>query len=364
MYVPTHVVERLSQLDCEEVARHLGISVLRHKARCFMHDDHTPSLSFFSTNRKAWNCFVCRKGGNAIHLVMNYYGMDFPSACRWLGDQYNIRWNFQKYTDWREWRSKAVDQVSKYRRIKLPVVSNHDNAMSSTQKQFNKAVASCLLASCSLTSEAKKFLFDERRLSPDVIRRLGIVGISDPREALDSLTSRFSREELTDSGFVKETNGKLYLRFFTPCLLIPYLNLNVELEGLQTRYLGINRQAPRFQFVSNAKTSVFNLPIVHELAKNEDLYLAEGVTDCLAMLSAGLNAAAVPSATILPESDLRNLVNFRLHMYADNDRAGKSGYISLRDMMIGIGSFIRIKDLPDDCKDYAEYYIKMKKNGR
>lgn len=73
------------------------------------------------------------------------------------------------------------------------------------------------------------------------------------------------------------------------------------LIGLQSRYLGENKEVPRFQFVSAQKTRLFNLPILGSMKDGEDLYISEGITDCLALLSSGKKAVAIPSATILPQ---------------------------------------------------------------
>ena len=42
MTIPDITLKLLRELPVEEVARRLGISIKRHSALCFMHDDHTP----------------------------------------------------------------------------------------------------------------------------------------------------------------------------------------------------------------------------------------------------------------------------------------------------------------------------------
>ncbi len=39
MTIPENIVRKLNELQVEEVAEALGITVTKHKARCFMHDD-------------------------------------------------------------------------------------------------------------------------------------------------------------------------------------------------------------------------------------------------------------------------------------------------------------------------------------
>ena len=75
--ISNHTIDALNNLSCENVAEKLGIEVIRHRALCFMHDDHHPSLYFSGKNREKWWCFVCNKGGRAINLVMEYTGIGF-----------------------------------------------------------------------------------------------------------------------------------------------------------------------------------------------------------------------------------------------------------------------------------------------
>ena len=82
-------LQQLNSLPIEDVARRLGIEVRRHTCRCFMHDDHHPSL-FFSVAKNRWRCFVCDVGGGPIDLVMHRQQLPFRDACRWLADSYGI----------------------------------------------------------------------------------------------------------------------------------------------------------------------------------------------------------------------------------------------------------------------------------
>lgn len=52
--IPNHTINKLNSLSCEEVAEKLGMDVIRHRALCFMHDDHHPSMHFYGRNREMW----------------------------------------------------------------------------------------------------------------------------------------------------------------------------------------------------------------------------------------------------------------------------------------------------------------------
>ena len=338
-YFSENVLARLKALSCEDVAKKLNISVKRHRALCFMHEDHHPSLAFLGADRSSWYCFVCNKGGNAIDLVKESENCGFVEACSWLCQEYNIEigCNIPAY---------------KPRKKKILLKQFHKDE----EKPFVKEVALFLIEKGVLTETARHFLFDERKLSPEVINDLKIVSIDNGYDVVNKLKVKFDDQILKDSGIVANVNDKLYFRFFTPCLLFPYYNQKKELIGLQSRYLGTNKEAPRFQFVSSQKTRLFNLPILNTIRKNEDLYISEGITDCLALLSSGKKAVAIPSATILPQLDLSLLSGYKLHMVPDSDEAGDKAFVKLQLFFINRNSFLTEEKLPEGIKDYSEYY--------
>lgn len=339
--ISQETISRLCMLSCESVAEQLGIEVRKHKALCFMHEDHHPSLSFFGNNRERWNCFVCNKGGSAIDLVTERTEFNFVEACQWLCEKFGIPIeNF----------SHAKNSI---KAVHIKKKLNSEN----TEKLFSKDVAQWILDNNSLTEKGKEFLFGKRFLNNEVIKQLNIVSIDDSKLLVEKMVKVFDSNTLQDSGFITATNGKLYFRLFTPCLIFPYYDKRTDLIGMQSRYLGTHKDAPRFQFISAQKTRLFNLPVLNTMKFGEDLYISEGVTDCLALLSSGKKAVAIPSATILPQFDLIKLKTYKLHIYPDQDKAGREAYVNLRRFFINHYAMLKEEQLPEEVKDYSEYYI-------
>lgn len=338
MTIPREIIERLSNLSCEEVAQRLGIGVQRHKALCFMHDDHNPSMTFFGPNKNRWKCFACEKGGNAITLVQEYHHCSFVEACLWLGQNFGV----------------YIDQQPTSKRKVVPFRKLHKE--SEENRRFSSKIAQTIIDESELTLSGKQFLLNERKYRAEVISQLRIVSIEKSDDVIKKLQAVFDDEELLESGFCKRTNERMYLSFFTPCLIYPYYDEQSSIVGIQSRYLGKKEGVPRFQFVSGQKTRVFNLPIINRMQAGDDLYISEGVTDCLALLSSCKNAVAIPSATILPKDDLYKLRYFRLHMYPDQDEAGKKAYDAIQEFFINHYTTIKMEVLPDGTKDYSDYY--------
>lgn len=341
MLIPQDVIDRLQELNIEKVATKLGMDVKKHKALCFMHNDHTPSLKF-STEKNMFFCFVCDKGGGPIQLVMDYKGLEFQDACLWLAREYNIIIPEAK---------GYVKPVKKA--VKKVYLSRNDESIYSIDEE----ILLWLIEKAGLSELAQKFLFEERHFKKDVIQNLNIKSVTDSKKAKDSLLSTFGEERCVKSGIVRRGEYETYFYFYTPCLLFPYYEQDGRLAGIQSRYLGERKDAPRFLFLAAQKTRVFNLPILNTLKRGDKLYISEGITDCLALLSSGLNAVAIPSATIQPLEDLVMLKNYDLRMYPDQDEAGQRAFMELRRFFVNNYSTVKAEMLPEGVKDYCDYYI-------
>ncbi len=342
MIIPRCVIDRLNKLPIEEVADKLGLEVKKHKALCFMHKDHNPSLTF-SITKNIYKCWVCGNGGGPIKLVQDREGWDFPKACIWLGKEFNIWWPEENGD--RKTLKRAIKKVQLSKNIKETFM-------------FDEEIYTWLINNAKLLEPAKEFLFLKRHLKEDVVQKLRIGSIVNPDIIIDNLVKIFGEGMCLKTGLIKRGNYGLYFYFYTPCLLFPYYDQDGRLIGVQSRYLGTNEKVPRFQFLSSQKTRLYNLPILNNLKRGDKLYISEGITDCLALLSDDLNAVAIPSATILPMEDLVLLKNYDLHMYPDQDEPGQNAFMALRRFFVNHYSMIKIGKLPKGVKDYCDFYIK------
>ena len=178
-----------------------------------------------------------------------------------------------------------------------------------------------------LLPEARKFLFEERRLDERVVRWC-------------RLTSWKDRQGV-------------------PWLQTPYYDQNFKLIGVQNRNL-VKGALPRFRFPQGAECTIYNLPVLNLLKPGEILFITEGCSDCWATLSAGHKAIAIPSATLLTNDvrskmeEVRDRLSISFHMYPDSDLPGERLFLQLKEVL---PSLVR-HQLPPDCKDFSEYYLK------
>lgn len=310
--VEKYEIEKLRELPIESVAERLGLAVTRHKTLCPFHQDSHPSLTF-SVSRNSYKCFVCNAHGGVIDLAMHMLGKSFTESCQWLANEHNVI-----LTEWQP-----------------------------AQKQPEKVVKpdtewlSSLVRVPRLNAEAQQFLYGIRHYNPAVVRWLGISSISRPTPCW-----RY---------------GRPY--YDAPSLLIPYLDVEGRLLSVQSRYLGSVKDVPRFRFPRGSKCHIFNLPILKLLKPDEPLYVSEGITDCIGLLSAGHKAIAIPSATLLNKEDMLLLKRYgamNLHIYPDKDVAGEKLYIELLHGANQIGACVTRHALPEGCKDFSDYYQSVK----
>lgn len=301
-------LQKLRDLPIEGVAERLGLTVKHHKALCPFHDDRHPSLSF-KVSKNTYRCFVCGASGGTIDLVMRHLGKDFKEACRWLADESTQRGRFSLCTATQREPSPACPfDASRYERF------------------FERPW---------LNEEARRFLFEERRLDERVVRWCRLTSWKDKQGV--------------------------------PWLQIPYYNQEGKLVGVQNRNL-IKGALPRFRFPSGSQCGIYNLPVLNRLKPGDALWITEGSSDCWAMLSAGHKAIAIPSATLLTRKDVE-LLNalstspkgedgrgLSFHMFPDRDAPGERLFLQLQKVLPSLVHH----QLPPDCKDFSEYYLKLK----
>ena len=307
-------LQKLRDLPIEGVAKRLGLHVVRHKCLCPFHDDHHASLSF-KVSKNTFRCFVCGASGDAISLAEKVLGKDFLHACQWLADEHNII-----LAD--ESTQKALGPKGRFACEEPSLLCTFDATR--YERYFEHPF---------LNEAARRFLFEERRLDERVVR-------------WSRLSSWMDRQGV-------------------PWLQIPYYNREGQLVGVQNRNL---RKSPsgdsvglsRFRFPRGSQCGIYNLPVLNLLRPGDDLYIAEGCSDCWALLSAGHKAIAIPSATLLTQKNKEQLLimncelSIALHMFPDRDAPGERLFLQLQEVLPSLVHH----QLPPDCKDYSEYYLK------
>jgi len=341
-------LQRLRDLPIEGVAERLGLQVTRHKCLCPFHEDHHPSMSF-SIRRNTYRCFVCGEHGGTIDLVMKQQRLGFPEACRWLADGSGFMVNGSS-------TSEAAKPITGFEKPQTSDLSHQTSFKASRYERFFERPF--------LNDEARRFLFNERKLDPRVVRWCRLTSWKD--------------------------------RQGTPWLQIPYYDMEGKLIGVQNRRLRNENEnqnerrktndeklstnderrktndenhepltinpEPRFRFPAGSRCGIYNLPVLKMLKPGEELYITEGCSDCWAMLSSGHKAIAIPSATLLSKADKEQLsivncqLSIKINMFPDADVPGERLFLQLKEVLPDL---VR-HQLPEGCKDYSDYFLRVR----
>jgi len=327
-FMQKYEIQKLRDLPIEKVAKEMGMKVEHHKTLCPFHDDHHASLSF-NTRRNSCRCYVCMGDSvGTIDLVMKYLGKDFLSACRWLAEEHQVQLEEDRK---REASSSSSSPGASSSGGSSPE-DNSGGSSSGKSSSFDASRYARFFEHPWLNLAARRFLFEERKIDERVAAWCRLTSWTDKK-------------------------GVNWLQ-------IPYFSTEGKLIGIQNRNLDYKKgeSTPRFRFPYGAKCSIYNLPIVRGMAPDEQLFITEGCSDCWAMLSAGHKAIAIPSATMLKPDDKKWLaeigsqLKIEWHMFPDRDAPGESLFLQLKEILPQLVHH----QLPPECKDFSEYYLKEK----
>ena len=118
-------------VSAEDAGFRYGMRIIRHKARCPFHNDHSPSLNFYGMR---FRCYACDASGSSIDLTAQLLGITPSEAVRQLAEEFGIpigenpsaetkkRYAQQKkdaetYKAYNVWREKTLQQLSSCYRL-------------------------------------------------------------------------------------------------------------------------------------------------------------------------------------------------------------------------------------------------------
>ena len=352
-------IQKLRELDILQVADLLGMGLRNKRALCIHHDDHHPSLAF-NVKKNTCHCYSCGFSADTIGLVRERLNLGFSEACHWLADHFDVYIGEDRYGNSARYTEKSADKklltASDRRMASLRAhfaethVSHGHVAPSSVDVEFYQQ----MFRQMHLSESGRRFLFEERLLSPEVLKVCQIVS--------------------TEQSVCMARVGRGV--FDGPSLIFPYFDQEGRLVSVQSRYLGKPKsesssdmdkvsfdevkpkEIPRFKFAPGSHRMIYGLDRLKDCPPDEPLLITEGPSDCWTALTLGIHAIAIPSATLFDRRFQGLLAGRNLHIFPDQDEAGLSLYFELKK------AFPRLvyHQLPEGCKDLSEYYLKLRRS--
>lgn len=349
-------IQKLRELDILQVADLLGMGLRNKRALCIHHDDHHPSLAF-NVKKNTCHCYSCGFSADTIGLVRERLNLGFSEACHWLADHFDV-YIADEHRDTHRKDVKKVLTASDRRMAALRAhfAETHVShghlayvAPSSVDVEFYQQ----MFRQMHLSESGRRFLFEERLLSPEALKVCQIVS--------------------TEQSVCMARVGRGV--FDGPSLIFPYFDQEGRLVSVQSRYLGKlksesssdmdkvsfdevkPKEIPRFKFAPGSHRMIYGLDRLKDCPPDESLLITEGPSDCWTALTLGIHAIAIPSATLFDRRFQGLLAGRNLHIFPDQDEAGLSLYFELKKALPSLV----YHQLPEGCKDLSEYYLKLRR---
>lgn len=352
-------IQKLRELDILQVADLLGMGLRNKRALCIHHDDHHPSLAF-NVRKNTCHCYSCGFSADTIGLVRERLNLGFSEACRWLADHFDVYIADEHRDTHRKDVKKAVT-ASERRMASLRahfaethVSHGHPSSAYVATSAVDVEFYQQMFRQMHLSESGRRFLFEERLLSPEALKVCQIVS--------------------TEQSVCMARVGRGV--FDGPSLIFPYFDQEGRLVSVQSRYLGKKRpessfdmnkvsldeakpkEIPRFKFAPGSHRMIYGLDRLKDYPPGEPLLITEGPSDCWTALTLGIHAIAIPSATLFDRRFQGLLTGRNLHIFPDQDEAGLSLYFELKQAFPGLV----YHQLPEGCKDLSEYYLKLRRS--
>lgn len=352
-------IQKLRELDILQVADLLGMGLRNKRALCIHHNDHHPSLAF-NVKKNTCHCYSCGFSADTIGLVRERLNLGFSEACHWLADHFDVYIADEKYGNSARYTEKSADKklltASDRRMASLRAhfaethVSHGHVASSSVDVEFYQQ----MFRRMHLSESGRRFLFEERLLSPEALKVCQIVS--------------------TEQSVCMARVGRGV--FDGPSLIFPYFDQEGRLVSVQSRYLGKPKsessfdmekvsideakpkEIPRFKFAPGSHRMIYGLDRLKDYPPGEPLLITEGPSDCWTALTLGFHTIAIPSATLFDRRFQGLLAGRNLHIFPDQDEAGLSLYFELKKALPSLV----YHQLPEGCKDLSEYYLKLRRS--
>jgi DNA primase len=317
---------RISQRSIEEVREAANIvevasefTALRRQGTRFVglcpypdHQEKTPSFSV-SPDRGFYHCFGCKKGGDAIKLIMDLKALAFTEAVAFLAERSGVELDFEGPSA----DAKVVRERTQRRRTIHKVLA-------AATAYYHKYLRESRIPDA---ENARRYLID-RGFANSTIEEFRL-GYAPPRGSAGFLRVAqrlgFGRETLDAAGLLTSRGGER----FSGRITFPISDRRGRIVGFGARALGDAQP----KYLNSPETEIFNkrdllygFPQVSEAIRTERAALiVEGYTDVLMLYQCGIKNAVATLGTATTPGHLRILSGYadRIYMLFDPDTAGE-----------------------------------------
>ena len=318
-----------------------------YKAKSPFSDEKTPSFIVFPRNQN-FKDFSSGKQGDAISFIMEYDGLSYVEAIKYLAKKYGVEIEEDEQTP------EAVQKQNE--RESLYIVLNYakdyfvDNLWNSEEGR-NIGLS----------------YFKERGFTDDIIRKFDLGYSFDQWNALenDAKAKGYSPELLEKAGLIIKKEDSQYDRF-RGRVIFPVHSVTGKPIAFGARILKNVKNQPKY--LNSPETEVYSKSNVlyglfqasRSIRHNENCYLVEGYTDVISLHQHGVENVVSSSGTSLTENQIKLIhrQTENITVLFDGDAAGIRASLRGIDMILEQGMNVKVVAFPDG-EDPDSYSRKM-----
>jgi len=337
----------ISQATIEEVKNRIDIlevigeyvnlkrSGQNYKGLSPFNNEKTPSF-FVVPGKGIFKDFSSGKGGDAISFIMEFDGLSYPEAIRFLATKYGIEIIEDESTDEQieaQNERESVFIVMKY------AMDHFEKLLWDTEDGRNVGLS----------------YFRERGYPEEIIRKfhLGYTAASWDNLMKNALESGFSEEVLEKAGLILVKESKKYDRF-RGRVIFPIFNISGRPIAFGARTLKKEEQ-PKYlnspeTLIYHKSKVLYGLDLAKQSIRREDnCFLVEGYTDVISLHMAGIENVVSSSGTSLTEEQIRLIARYTktITVLFDGDPAGLRASLRGIDMILAGGLNVKAVVLPE-----------------
>ncbi|MBV9958262.1 MAG: toprim domain-containing protein [Acidobacteria bacterium] len=293
--------------------------------------------------RGLFHCFAREEGGDAIRFYELMHNASFPRAVRELARELGLSPDGTSQAGHSLRHAPEPSELLEERAVEEPLPGAR-----------LAAVCESFLEVCKGEEQMEGINYLSRRgISARAMKRAGVVYF--PRRAyrrvMKGMLDKFELQELQQSGLF---NTQAHLTFYKHRLLFPfyaegravYLQARTTASGVEPRWHNMRGPVP----------SLYNADALHHLLSGEIVYLVEGFTDTLTLLTHGFTAVGLVGAGGLKEEWLAPLARFRVVAALDGDRAGESATARYQELFAARRLRLAQVRLATDVNDFFRHH--------
>lgn len=309
------------------------------------HPEKTPSFSVSET-KQVYHCFGCKKSGNVFTFLESFSGMNFPEAVEYLARRYSLPIPAPE--------NRNPDQVEESRRTKDLALRINAFAAAFFEKTLRE-----------LPDQHPANLYRLRRGLNDGLCKE--YGLGYARDNWEDLTNALQRANLPLGlaerlGLVRSrSEGRSgHYDFFRDRLMFPIRSTSGDVIGFGGRIVGDGQpkylNSPESPLFSKGKSLYLMDRAARHLRTQDEVIVAEGYMDAIALSQAGFSNAVAVLGTALTAEHARLLRRHckKVTLLFDADRAGQQAARASLPVLLREGLFVHAVSIPDG-KDPDEF---------